>query len=345
MGFKDKKKMMKLQGEGNSYDFEARMLDVRIGRWFARDPFATLFPSQSPYSTMNNNPIIFIDPDGRASGSPHDHYINTDGSIQTVKTNDNFDRFYVQNKSSETGYTLIGQLDKNSSGLVQFPISGAGIGRYGGSDTGGTSTSPSETVGNGDHYLKPIAAAALFGIVNKLDTEFGFNIDFGDMSSSNGSDPWQLGQKHHAGHGHNGKRSGSDVDFRYLNINGDSFQSDNAFNSSSFSPLNNQRVYDTAVTFGFTVNYQGLSGSLDGPSRIKNHNNHGHLGLSINNLNWTFVNTAPVLQKATSNTTTLFKPRMLEENMLIQVKDEIPKMNNNNLIERKYKSKKELLDI
>ena len=116
------------------------------------------------------------------------------------------------------------------------------------------------------------------------------------MSSSNGSDPWQPGFEHHAGHGHLGKRSGQDVDFRYLNTDGVSFQSSNAFNSNSFSSLNNQRVYDAAATFGFTKNYQGTSGSLTGVTKVGGHNDHGHLGLQHKSLNWKYVSTAPTRQ-------------------------------------------------
>ncbi|WP_040248009.1 DUF4347 domain-containing protein, partial [Psychroserpens mesophilus] len=56
-------------GGGNSYDFGARMLDPRIGRWMSPDPLMDLFPSQSPYSTFDNNPIFWIDPNGAAPQS------------------------------------------------------------------------------------------------------------------------------------------------------------------------------------------------------------------------------------------------------------------------------------
>lgn len=145
----------------------------------------------------------------------------------------------------------------------------------------------------GDHYLQPETAAAFFGLVNKLSADFGFNISLGDMSSSNGTDPWQPGFKHHAGHGHLGRRSGLDADFRYLNADGTSFQSSNAFNNSSFSSFNNQQVYDAAATFGFTKNYQGTSGNLTGAIKVGGHNDHGHLGLQYKSLNWKYVPTAP----------------------------------------------------
>jgi RHS repeat-associated protein len=64
-GFNGKELDNELKGEGNSIDFGARMLDPRVGRWFANDPSAHLQPSSSPYSFANNNPVVLIDPDGK----------------------------------------------------------------------------------------------------------------------------------------------------------------------------------------------------------------------------------------------------------------------------------------
>jgi RHS repeat-associated protein len=63
-GFNGKELDNELKGEGNSYDFGARMLDSRIGRWFARDPLEKKYPSISPYTSFGNDPINVIDPDG-----------------------------------------------------------------------------------------------------------------------------------------------------------------------------------------------------------------------------------------------------------------------------------------
>ncbi len=54
-----------IKGEGNSYDFGARMLDPRIGRWGSMDPLTSDYPYASPYNFALNTPIQAIDPDGR----------------------------------------------------------------------------------------------------------------------------------------------------------------------------------------------------------------------------------------------------------------------------------------
>lgn len=63
-GFNGKEKDDEIKGEGNSYDFGARMLDPRVGRWFARDPLSQKYPYDSPYMFSGNSPISMMDPDG-----------------------------------------------------------------------------------------------------------------------------------------------------------------------------------------------------------------------------------------------------------------------------------------
>jgi RHS repeat-associated protein len=53
-----------LKGSGNSYDFGARMLDPRVGRWLSIDPLSADYPSNSPYCFALNMPIFANDPDG-----------------------------------------------------------------------------------------------------------------------------------------------------------------------------------------------------------------------------------------------------------------------------------------
>lgn len=64
-GFNGKELDNEIQGNGNSYDFGARIYDSRLGRWLSLDPLMAKYPDESPFCGIGNNPTIFIDPDGR----------------------------------------------------------------------------------------------------------------------------------------------------------------------------------------------------------------------------------------------------------------------------------------
>jgi RHS repeat-associated protein len=64
-GFNGKLKDNEIKGNGNSYDFGARILDPRIGRWLSGDPLENMYPYASTYSFVGNSPIVFVDPDGK----------------------------------------------------------------------------------------------------------------------------------------------------------------------------------------------------------------------------------------------------------------------------------------
>jgi RHS repeat-associated protein len=65
-GFNGMEKDDEIKGiEGSAIDFGARMYDPRIGRWFSLDPLDEKYPEFSPYNYVANNPIVYIDPDGK----------------------------------------------------------------------------------------------------------------------------------------------------------------------------------------------------------------------------------------------------------------------------------------
>ncbi|MDP2176230.1 MAG: RHS repeat-associated core domain-containing protein [Bacteroidota bacterium] len=64
-GFNGKEKDNETYGEGNAYDFGARIYDSRLGRWLSLDPLMEKYPSFSPYNFAGCSPITFYDADGR----------------------------------------------------------------------------------------------------------------------------------------------------------------------------------------------------------------------------------------------------------------------------------------
>ena len=63
-GFQGQEKDDELKGEGNSVNFEFRMHDPRIGRFFAVDPLASKYPWNSPYAFSENRLIDGVELEG-----------------------------------------------------------------------------------------------------------------------------------------------------------------------------------------------------------------------------------------------------------------------------------------
>ncbi len=53
-----------IAGEGNAYDYGARILDTRLGRWMSIDPKFYEYSDISPYVFAGNSPILALDMDG-----------------------------------------------------------------------------------------------------------------------------------------------------------------------------------------------------------------------------------------------------------------------------------------
>lgn len=54
-----------LDDETGNYYYGARYYDPKLSIWLSVDPLAEKYPNISPYAYVANNPIIYIDPDGR----------------------------------------------------------------------------------------------------------------------------------------------------------------------------------------------------------------------------------------------------------------------------------------
>ncbi|MFY7938244.1 MAG: RHS repeat domain-containing protein [Flavobacterium sp.] len=65
----------------DSLNPDAQPIGDRVGRWISPDPLSEEFPSWSPYNMCYNNPVKFVDPDGRAASpvyDPNGNFLGTD---------------------------------------------------------------------------------------------------------------------------------------------------------------------------------------------------------------------------------------------------------------------------
>ncbi len=79
-GYNCMEKDNELKGNGNSYTTEFRQYDPRLGRWLSVDPLVIKHPGWTPYKSMLNNPILFIDNNG---DTEYRFYVRSFESSQT----------------------------------------------------------------------------------------------------------------------------------------------------------------------------------------------------------------------------------------------------------------------
>ena len=86
-------------GSLTHYDYGFRIYNPGIGRFLSVDPLADKYPGWNPYNYTLNNPVRFIDPDGRAADDII--YLNSSGKVSKIERTDNPVNLFVMEETSQ----------------------------------------------------------------------------------------------------------------------------------------------------------------------------------------------------------------------------------------------------
>jgi len=191
-GFNGMEKDDEIKGEGNSYTTEFRQLDVRLGKWLSVDPLASQFPWQSPYTSMDNNPISLVDPKGLSSESTH---TDSEGNVIAVYNDGDNGIYKHDNLDDWDGNSLLSKDDAIKMGeslslysftdfsdFTSYKLPHSGKIDYS-SDWAGVNVKKAFEQANLygiGHYMKNAGTNGVYNIKKEAAKEFG-TVSYGSM--------------------------------------------------------------------------------------------------------------------------------------------------------------------
>lgn len=113
-GYQGSEKDDEVKGDGNSYTTHFRQLDPRVGRWMSIDPKAKSMPWQSPYCSMDNNPILYNDVFGDSISGI------TDGRFISYVANGFSEKAFKAFFETEKGREYVGKYAKKGQILYGY---------------------------------------------------------------------------------------------------------------------------------------------------------------------------------------------------------------------------------
>lgn len=129
-GFNGKEQENKVKGTGYEQDYGSRIYDPRLGRWLSLDPLQAKYPGFGPYNFCADNPIMFVEVDGRyftgntatvkavyaivcqLAASGNERAIAFKAALEKMDESDV--EFYIQNSKGDT------RSDAGTGGMTSF---------------------------------------------------------------------------------------------------------------------------------------------------------------------------------------------------------------------------------